>query len=74
MIDVKCSISGKVYRGQDFFKRYCSVCPNIDEATVAEETVTCPHLRYYQSYKPKRKKPWNQGEVSKQATIPRGGY
>jgi hypothetical protein len=72
--DIKCEKWNKVYRGQDFFARYCSVCPNIKEATVTEDVITCPHLKYYQSYKPKRKKPWEQGKPGMQATIPRGGY
>jgi len=74
MIDIKCEYCGKVYRGQDFYRRYCSVCPNIKQVETDGLTMTCPYLRYYQSYKPKRKKPWEQGKPGKQARIPIGGY
>lgn len=74
MIDIKCDVVNKVYRGQDFLKHYCSVCQNLNLATITQETIICPHLRYYQSYKPKRRKPWEQDQIGKQATIPRGGF
>jgi len=74
MIDIKCEYRREVYRGQDFFKHYCKVCPNIQQATITEDTITCPHLKYYESYRPKRRKPLEQGKPGTQATIPRGSY
>lgn len=74
MIDIKCEYWGKTYRGQDFFKHYCRVCPNVKQATITEDTITCPHLKYYESYRPKREKGWVQATPETPATIPRGSY
>lgn len=74
MIDVKCHFTNKVYRGQDFYRRYCVHCPNKHLATLSPSTLTCPFLIRYQSYRPKRKPPWDKDRIGKQAIITRGGY
>jgi len=74
MIDVKCHFIDKVYRGQNFYRRYCEHCPNRHLATVTPSTLTCPFLIHYQSYEPRRGSPWNRDKIGKQAIIPQGGY
>ncbi|MBA7586077.1 hypothetical protein ES708_28073 [subsurface metagenome] len=74
MVDVRCHFVNKVYRGQDFYRRYCEQCPNKVLVTVTPSTLTCPFLTWYQSYAPKRSKSWDRDRIGKQAIIPRGGY
>ena len=74
MIDVKCQFINKVYRGQDFYGRYCEHCPNRHLATLSPSTLTCPFLIHYQSYKPRRRSPSDVDRIGKQAIIPQGGY
>jgi hypothetical protein len=75
MVGIRCHFIDKVYRGQDFYRRYCEQCPNKVLVTVTPSTLTCPFLTHYQSYAPKRSKsPSDVDRVGKQAIIPRGGY
>ncbi len=74
MTDVKCQFIDKVYRGQNFYRRYCEHCPNRHLATVTPSTLTCPFLTHYQSYKPRRRSLPDVDRVGKQAIIPQGGY
>ncbi len=74
MIDVKCQFIDKVYRGQNFYRRYCEHCPNRHLVTLTPSTLTCPFLVHYQSYAPKRRSPWDRDRVGQQAIIPQGGY
>ena len=55
MIDIKCWKVKKVYRGQDFYNLYCCSCEQKNRATIKKHALTCPNLRYYESYKPKRR-------------------
>lgn len=55
MIDIKCFFVQKAYRGQDFYHFYCCSCEQKNRATVKHHALTCPYLRYYESYKPKHR-------------------
>ena len=73
MIDIKCLKVGKVYRGQDFWKHYCRHCDEQDQVRFENDEMTCPNLRYYQSFVPKQeKRHWGGRKVGDQASIPRG--
>ncbi|GAI65925.1 unnamed protein product [marine sediment metagenome] len=73
MVGVRCYFIDKVYRGQDFYRRYCKQCSNEVLVSVTPSTLTCPFLVHYQSYTPKKSKPWDRDRIGKQAIIPRGG-
>lgn len=76
MIDIKCTVVNKVYRGQDFWKHYCSTCDWRDKVAFdGTGYMVCPNLRYYQSYKPKRSSHESPTSlIGTVARIPRGGY
>ena len=69
MIDIKCIYINKTYRGQDFVKAYCNSCPRRFEATSEDGMLRCYYLRYYESYKPKRRI-WGQELPGKPASVP----
>jgi len=56
MIDIKCWRVNKTYRGQDFYNFYCRSCEQKNRATIKNHALTCPNLRYYESYKPKHRR------------------
>jgi len=83
MIDVKCVVVNKVHRGQDFERLYCSQCPHREGATIEvrdninfwdglgkEVKITCPNLKFYQSFRPKKKE--DTSMVGKSTTITYG--
>ena len=68
MIDVKCVVVNKVHRGKDFQRLYCDKCPHRNLAKIEvranvnlldglgkEVKITCPNLKFYQSYVPLKK-------------------
>ncbi len=63
MFGIKCKVSGKTFRGQDFERRYCALCPywRREKITVVhlanretEITIICPSLILVETYRPKR--------------------
>jgi len=76
VIDIKCKVNGKTYRGQHFWKHYCRKCEYQDSTTFRDNYMLCPNLVYYESYKPKRNKKnwWGTGKPGEQARIPDAGY
>jgi hypothetical protein len=70
MIDVKCTLRNKTYRGQDFWKLYCIKCSVRDGAIIKNGMLRCSYLRYYESYKPKRYKYGGQEIIGLEAAIP----
>lgn len=69
MIDIKCFYVNKTYLGQDFGVLYCGSCIQKNRATIKNGELTCNYLRYYESYKPKRRGE-GQGKPGQLTSLP----
>jgi hypothetical protein len=74
MSEIRCHFQDRVYRGQDFYHRYCENCPKRDQAIITPATISCPYLKHTASTPPWREVPWIRELIGQVAIIPRGGY
>lgn len=71
MAERRCNYRDKVYRGQDFYHRYCETCPQRSKATITPATICCPYLR---EVPPSSFNVILDLQAGQLAILPRGGY